>query len=168
MNQGYKNIGANIRLIRKSLHLSLKSFAELTGVSKTTIVNIENNIGGLKLDTLNKLISFSSFSIDELEKSNFSIPKNFKATLLKKYKDTPEIAHFFVTKPSIKNALDYALENSAFFNEPREIFEIVQFFSNMNWSYKGTSIQNELKKHPKITYQNHSFKKATFVYYKKQ
>ena len=167
MNKGYESIGRNIKTIRKTLGLSLKSFSELTGVSKSTIVNIENNHVGLKIDTVNKLLFFTGFTTDDVNKKGFTVPVNFRETLVDRFKDVPQILHFFTNKPTIKNAIDEKLKDSDFFQVGREINEIVSFFEDFGWIYKGTSIQNELKKHQNVKIKNHSSKKGTFIYLKK-
>ena len=161
------NTGKNIRSIRKKLNLSVKRFAELCGVSQATIVNIEQGHTGLKFLTIKKLIGFTDFSIHDIEKENFKIPKNLSELLYKKHKDNPAMRQYFLVKPKIIDAINGELLSSKFFLDWRETHEIVYFFENFGWKILGTSLQNELKKHPNVKMEPHPTKKGTFVYSKR-
>lgn len=162
-----KNIRQNIRAIRLSLGLSVKKFHELTNVSTTTIVNVEQGHKGIKLETINKLISFTDFTIEQIGSDQFTIPKNLRETLFEKFKDDDEMIQFFYFEPKISEAIDVKLINSEFFSSYKEINEIVNFFSESGWKVKGTSLQNELKKHPLVEMIPHPTKKQTNIYKRK-
>ncbi|MBL1411484.1 hypothetical protein [Sphingobacterium faecale] len=70
-------------------------------------------------------------------------------------------------RPKIQDAIDKKLINSDFFQSEREINEIVTYFDDMGWKILGTSLQNELKKHPEVQVTPHSTKRNTNVYRKK-
>lgn len=163
-----KNIRQNIRAIRLSLGLSVKRFQELTGISTTTIVNVEQGHKGLKLETINKLISFTDFSIEQITSDNFTVPHNLRETLFEKFKDDDEKNQFFYYKPKIIQAINDKLIGSIFFKSYKEINEIVSFFKESGWIVKGTSLQNELKNHPKVDVIPHPTKKMTNIYKAKE
>ena len=158
------NAGKNIREIRKSLNLSVKRFSELTGISKATIVNIEQGHTGLKVATVKKLIAFTNFSFDEVDNEIFTVPKNLKKQLFENHKNNLALRQFFLVKPKIIVAINDELVGNNLFKKYREIQEIVYFFESLGWTILGTSLQNELKKHPKVTWINHPTKGNTYQY----
>lgn len=162
-----KNIRQNIRAIRLSLGLSVKRFHELTNVSTTTIVNVEQGHKGMKLETINKLISFTDFSIEQIASDKFTVPKNLRETLFEKFKEDDEKIQFFYYEPKILDAVNKKLIKSDFFSTYKEINEIVSFFEKNGWKVKGTSLQNELKKHPLVDMKPHPTKKKTNIYKRK-
>lgn len=160
-------IGQNIRAIRKHLNLSVKKYAELTGVSATTIVNVEQGHKGLKIETIERLIGYSDFSIEQLSSKDFRVPSNLRESLFEKYKDDTEKRRFFLYNPRILDAIDDQLIDSEFFQSFKEIYQIVQYFNDLGWEVKGTSLQNELKIHPKVQMEEHPTKKNTNIYKQK-
>lgn len=160
-------IGQNIRAIRKHLNLSVKKYAELTGVSATTIVNVEQGHKGLKIETIEKLIGYSDFSIEQLNSKKFQVPSNLRESLFEKHKGDTEKRRFFLYNPKILDAIDDRLIDSEFFQSFKEIYQIVQYFNDLGWEVKGTSLQNELKIHSKVQMEEHPTKKNTNVYKRK-
>ncbi len=160
-------IGQNIRAIRLKLGLSAKRYSEISGVSPTTIVNVEQGHKGLKVETIEKLIGFTDFSIEQVNSSDFVVPSNLREILFKKFKNDVERRRFFLKKPTIRKAIDERLIGSHFFQTFQEINEIVSFFETFGWEMKGTSLQNELKKHPQVEIKPHPEKKKTNIYKKK-
>lgn len=160
-------IGQNIRTIRKHLNLSVKRYAELTGVSATTIVNVEQAHKGLKIETIQKLIAYSDFSIEQLSAKDFRVPSSLRESLFEKHKDDTEKRRFFLYNTKILDAIDSRLIDSKFFQSFKEIYEIVEYFDNLGWVVSGTSLQNELKKHPKVIMVEHPTKKRTNIYKRK-
>ncbi|MDQ1150862.1 transcriptional regulator with XRE-family HTH domain [Sphingobacterium zeae] len=159
--------GKNIRAIRKMLNLSVKLYSDLTGVSQTTIVNIEQGHTGLKVETMKKLIEFTEYSIDQVSSSNFKVPNNLKEELFSKFKDDPQMRDFFMNKPKILDAINKNLVDSKFFESFVETNEIVQYFKDKGLKINGTSLQNELKKHKQVEIVEHPLKKNTNLYRKK-
>lgn len=153
--------------MRKSLNLSIKRFSELTGVSAATIVNVEQGHTGLKIETMERLISFTNYTVEKVSSEKFKIPSDFQALLFQFYKDNLEKREYFMKKPKILDAIDKKLINSEFFKSFRETNEIVAYFDEMGWKILGTSLQNELKKHPKVRVEPHPTKGNTNVYRKK-
>ena len=160
-------IGQNIHKIRLALDLSVKKYAELTGISATTIVNVEQGHKGLKIETIEKLIEYSDFTIEQVSSKRFVVPTDFRESLFEKYKDNVEKRRFFLYSPKILNAINEKLINSDFFQSFKDTNQIVAFFESFGWKVRGTSLQNELKKHPKVLMLEHPSKKNTNVYRRK-
>lgn len=159
--------GKNLRAIRKSLNLSIKRFSELTGVSRATIVNVEQGHTGLKIETMERLINFTNFTVEKVSSSKFKVPTDLQSQLFNIHRNDLEKREYFMKRPKILDAIDKGLIDSNFFNSPREINEIVAYFADMGWKILGTSLQNELKKHPNVQVDPHPTKKNTNVYKKK-
>lgn len=156
--------GKNLRAIRKNLNLSIKQLSELTGVSQATIVNIEQGHTGLKIATMEKLISFTNFTVEKLSSSQFKVPSDLQSQLFQLHKNDIEKKVYFMKKPKILDAINKKLIGSAFFSSFREINEIVSYFEDMGWKILGTSLQNELKKHPNVQIAPHPSKMNTNIY----
>lgn len=161
------NIGQNIRVIRKALDLSVKKFAELTGVSKTTVVNVEQGHTGLKIETIEKLISFTDYNFEDLKDEKLNLPAQYRSVMFLKHKNDVEKREYFMIKPKILTAIDENLIDSTFFISFREMYEIVAHFEGQGLKLLGPSLQNELKTHPKVTFEKHPSKGNTFVYKRK-
>lgn len=157
-------IGRNIRKIRIKLNLSVKRYSELTGISRTTIVNIEQGHTGIKLNTINSLIDFTDYSIEDISSSNFNIDQNLVQNLFKKYRNDNFKRQFFMYTPKIHQAINEQLLPSDFFQTFREINEIVKYLTSLGFNVKGTSLQNELKKHKNIEMTKHTTKRGTNIY----
>jgi transcriptional regulator with XRE-family HTH domain len=156
--------GKNIRAIRKSLNLSLKRFSELTGVSPATIVNVEQGHTGLKIETMERLINFTNFTVEKVSSEKFKTPSNFQDQLFQTHKDNVETREYFMKRPKIQDAINKKLINSNFFKSFRETNEIVTYFDEMGWKILGTSLQNELKRHPDVEIESHPTKGNTNLY----
>ncbi|TYR36704.1 helix-turn-helix transcriptional regulator [Sphingobacterium phlebotomi] len=159
--------GKNLRAIRKSLNLSIKRFSELTGVSRATIVNVEQGHTGLKIKTMERLISFTNFTVERVSSPKFKIPTDIQTQLFLIHKNDLAKREYFMKRPKILDAVDKGLIDSDYFKSPREINEIVSYFADMGWKILGTSLQNELKKHPNVQVDPHPTKKNTNVYSRK-
>jgi transcriptional regulator with XRE-family HTH domain len=156
--------GKNIRAIRKSLNLSLKRFSELTGVSPATIVNVEQGHTGLKIETMERLINLTNFTVEKVSSEKFKTPSNFQDQLFQTHKDNVETREYFMKRPKIQDAINKKLINSNFFKSFRETNEIVTYFDEMGWKILGTSLQNELKRHPDVEIESHPTKGNTNLY----
>lgn len=157
-------IRQNIRRIRLALNLSVKKYSELTSISPTTIVNVEQGHKGLKIETIEKLIGYSNLTIEQVSSKRFAVPINFRESLFEKFKDNVEKRRFFLYSPKILDAINEKLIDSDFFQSFKEINQIVTFFESFGWEVRGTSLQNELKKHPKVLMVEHPTKKNTNLY----
>lgn len=161
-------LGTNIKNLRLNLGLSQLKFGEITGLSKPTIINIESGKKDYSLGMIDKIASFSGYSLSDLANNNFSPDFDIREKLLKKYqKDT----YFTIlnTRPEIVYAIKYKMLTTDFLENPKEINEIKNFFSKQyGWDFIGTSISNALKRMPDlIDIQPHSTKRNTNVYLKK-
>jgi hypothetical protein len=67
-------------------------------------------------------------------------------------------------RPKIQDAINKKLINSNFFKSFRETNEIVTYFDEMGWKILGTSLQNELKRHPDVEIESHPTKGNTNLY----
>lgn len=161
------SFGKNVRAIRKQLNLSIKRFSELAGVSPTTLVNVEQGHTGLKIKTMESLIGFTNFTVEQVSSTKFKIPSDFQSQLFQIHKRNVEKREYFMKRPKIEDAINYGLINSDFFKAPREINELVKYFDDMGWKILGTSLQNELKKHKSVEIAPHPTKKNTNLYKQK-
>lgn len=80
-------VGERIRLIRTNNNVSIRKLAELTGLSKSTLSEIENNVSkNPTIDTLDKIAKALSVSVVEfINSGNDSSPQsadNEKDTLI--------------------------------------------------------------------------------------
>ncbi|MGO1817697.1 MAG: helix-turn-helix domain-containing protein [Sphingobacterium sp.] len=157
----------NIRLIRKKLNLTVKRFAELTGLSTATIVNIEGNDRDIRLSTINKLTKFSGFTFDQLNDPSFVLPTDFRESSLLKYKNDDENRAFFENRPLAEDAVNDYLIDSNFFKTWRGTAEIVHFIANLGWDYNRSTIQNIVSHHPTVQVREHPEKKNTLQYRRK-
>lgn len=161
-------IGNNVRLIRKELGLSLLKFSILTELSKATVVNIENSKTGYNLNLLDKIITFTKFSLRDLTNENFSLKNDFRERMIKRYSKDDGFYAILNGKPEISYAIKRKILSTNFLNNPREVRDIRAYLLSSNWDYKGSSISNALKRMPdSITINIHPTKKGTFVYSKK-
>lgn len=168
-NTARKIIGRNVKALREALDLSQLKFAELTDLSRATIINIESGKTGYNLNLIDKILAFTSYKIEDLSKENFAIHKDIRDELADKYKDAPSIYVILNKKPTIKYAIKYKLLTSRLLDSPKEINEITRFFEKLGWDYLGTSIQNELKAMPNlIKIEPHPTKGGTHVYSRKK
>lgn len=161
-------IGNNVRLIRKELGLSLLNFSILTELSKATVVNIENSKTGYNLNLLDKIVSFTKFSLRDLTNENFSVRNDFREKMIKLYSKNDEFYAILNEKPEISYALRRKILDTNFLIAPKEVKDIRNHLLSFNWSYKGSSISNALKRMPDlIRIEHHPTKKGTFLYSKK-
>lgn len=168
MKMGIRQIiGRNVKSIRTSLGLSQGNFALVIGISRASLINIESGVNGYNLNLLDKILMFSDFKLEELSKPDFITPKNYREKLIEHYKNEPTIFLILNKKPSIVYSIEYKLLSSTFFNTPKEINQIKDYFDKLGWSFQGTSIQNALKRMPdKVKIEKHPTKKSTFLYSK--
>lgn len=162
-------IGRNVKLIRAALALSQGNFALVAGISRASLINIESGTNGYNLNLLDKILLFSEFRLENLSKSDFTVPNNYREKLISHYRNEPTIFLILNKKPSIVYSIEHKLLGSSFFDTPKEIHQIKDFFEKLGWSFQGTSIQNALKRMPdKINIEDHDTKKNTFLYSKKK
>ncbi|SEO12230.1 Helix-turn-helix [bacterium A37T11] len=168
-NTARNTVGKNVKKLREALDLSQLKFAELTGVSRTTIVNIEGGKSGFNLSLIEKILDFTVYNIEELSKENFKVRNDLREELASRYKENLSIYVILNKKPTIRYAIVYKLLNTNLLDKPKEINAITKFFKKLGWLYLGTSIQNELKKmEDEILVQAHPTKKGTNLYSKKK
>ncbi len=161
-------IGTNIKALRLSLGLSQIKFAIATKLSRASIVNIESGKTGYNLNLLDPILDFLNMGLEDLTKSNLTLPYGFRAELEKHHRNNPEVHPFLSEQPPLVYAVKQVLLKSDLLDMPREIHEISSFFTSLGWKYRGTSIQNTLKRLPaQIAIQPHPAKRNTFIYRKK-
>jgi transcriptional regulator with XRE-family HTH domain len=160
-------IGRNVKAVRSILGLSQLKFAELVGLSKPTIINIESAKKGYNLNLLEKIINFSDYSLSDLSNKEFMPDPYLRDILTEKYSKHPEYYGILTKKPEIVYAIKFNLLKSDFLKTPREINEIRNYFKELGWNYLGTSISNALKRMPeKVLISKHESKRNTNVYLK--
>lgn len=161
-------IGNNVKQIRKELALSLLNFSILCGLSKASIVNIEAGKNGYNLNLLDKITSFTGYSLKDLSDENFLPDSNLRDDLLLAYKNNDAIYTILSQQPNIVYAINHKILNSKFLDAPKEIREIKEHLNGIGWDYNGVSISVALKRMPDlIRIEPHPSKKNTFVYSKK-
>ncbi len=168
-NTARKIIGRNVKALREALDLSQLKFAEMTDLSRATIINVESGKTGYNLNLIDKILAFTDYKIEDLSKENFIVRKDIRDELADKYRDFVEIHVILNKKPTIKYAVKHKLLPSKFLSSPKEINEITRFFKKFGWNFLGTSIQNELKAMPNIIdIQPHPTKGGTNLYTQKK
>jgi transcriptional regulator with XRE-family HTH domain len=162
-------IGKNMRKIRESLGLSQKDFSILVNLSRASIIKIEAGSTSYRLNLLDGVIAFTRFSLSELGKSKFQIPDNFRDRLIGQYKNNIAIEVILNQQPQLVYCIKYYLLKSNFLDAPKEIHEIVKYFTaKYGWIFSGNTVQVSLKRMPDlIKIEPHPSKKGTNVYLKK-
>lgn len=162
-----KIIARNVKHLRFAIGLSQLKFANLVGLSKPTIINIEGAKRSYTLDLLDKISEFSGYSLSELSRDGFQPNENIREVLAERYRgNTAYIA--LDEKPEIVYAIRQKLLKSDFLADPKEIKEIKKYFEGLGWYFKGTSISNSLKRMSDlIESKKHETKKNTNVYRKR-
>lgn len=89
MSYDKKVFSNNVRALRKSLNLHQYEFADMLGVSTSTICKIEQGLGNPTLDTVVRLMHVSKQSLDFFLEDNtaltiYKLPTNFHDPLYKK------------------------------------------------------------------------------------
>lgn len=161
-------IGNNVKQIRKELALSLLNFSILCGLSKASIVNIEAGKNGYNLNLLDKITTFTGYSLKDLSDENFLPDSNLRDSLLLVYKNNHTIHTILTHQPNIVYAINHKILNSQFLDVPKEIREIKELLNEIVWDYNGVSISVALKRMPDlIKIEPHPSKKGTFIYSKR-
>jgi len=161
-------LGRNIKLLRKSIGISQHDLSTLLDISKRTLAGIEsgNSTGSFKI--LNQLSEFFNLGIGSIISENLQIPENFRNKLTYFHKSSSHFLSLLKKKPNLGYAIQFVLLNSEFFDKPREINEIKNFFEKEGWRFLGPSISNALKKQEKwIIIEQHAHKRNTNVYRRK-
>ena len=170
MDNSSKIISENVTELRDAIGLSQKDFALLTGISRATLVNIENGNKSIKVTSLDKIVSFTTIELEKLSKRGFKPPVNLREKLIQLYKNKPEIFVILSGTPSIPYIIKYKVLKTDFLNTPKERWEIVEFIKeNYKWKINGNSLTNAFKR---MTYlikiEPHPTKGGTNVYSKKK
>lgn len=141
----------------------------LTDLSKATIVNIETGKNGYNLNIIDKIISFTKFSLKELSDENFEPADNLRETLLELYLKNDLFYSILSKKPEIIYAINNKILIGDFLEDPKEIREIRSYLKTYGWDYNGASISIALKRKSNlIAIMPHPSKKGTFIYSKKK
>lgn len=129
------SVGSNIRNIRKSKGYSIMRIRELTGLSKSTISELENDKTSPTTETLNKLanalnVPISSF-FDEFpaKKLELNIPKSY----IDKFKVTSRDKKQYIEE--IKKVNEYFFKNDKFNEEVKK--EMLDLISEIFWEAKA-------------------------------
>ncbi|MBM0046172.1 helix-turn-helix transcriptional regulator [Anaerococcus sp. mt242] len=115
MNQNYKNIGNEIKRIRKSKNMSQRMLAELSGINIESVRRIENNYNNPRLDSFIEILD--ALDID------------FEIVLMKDKGSSWEEASKIIRK------IDYDLENTNFHRIEEKIKELISIRENLSELY---------------------------------
>lgn len=135
------SIGSNIRNIRKSKGYSIMKIKEITGLSKSTISELENDKTSPTTETLNKLAKALDVPVSSF--FNKTTTKNININILKKYTDN----YKFKSRDRKQYLAEIKKVNESFFmndefNEETKK-EILDLMSELFWEAK---IMNKIKK----------------------
>lgn len=86
----YKNLGQNLRHLRKAKGLTQEQFGSLFGVTKSAIVNYETGIRKIPIDLLYQIASFHNVTIDSLICKKQTIADLMKSEIGKMHLDQHE------------------------------------------------------------------------------
>lgn len=160
-----KIIGRNVKKLREALNLSQLDFSSLIRLSRATLINIEAGKKAYSIDLIDEVAAFAHISAEDLLKENMDIPADKRESLITAYKGNPLISPILDRTPTIPYAIKYKLLVSDFLLVPREINEIRHFFLDYGWDFKGTSLQNALKRmSDEIVIKKHPTKAGTHTY----
>lgn len=150
-----KILANNFKNLRRNLNLSEKKFAELLGISRSTIVNIEAG-KNIKSDIIAKITDlFYMYSWEQLTKTAIEIDTNLKEQLIGHFNDKITFAAILNTRPNLTYAIEFRLLETGYLDEFRTTKQIRdQIFKEFKWRYKSLSktLNNmgkilEIKKH---------------------
>lgn len=167
-NQSWKIIGRNVKALREAIGLSQHDFALVTDLSKRTIANIE--AGNIKrTEVIDVILVFFNLKMLTIGKEDYKVPENFRDSNIRYHKKINSTAiEILIKKPTIVYAIKFKLLNNRFFETPREIWEIRNFFQNYDWDYNSSGITNALQRMPELVeVQTHANKKNTNLYVRK-
>lgn len=157
----------NIKRLRNALNLSEHYFAALLGISRSTVVNIENG-GNIHSGILNKLREiFFMYTRDDIVEISLDIPNDLKERLSDHFKNKrPEYIAILEKKPQIAWVITKRLIPSGYFESYHETREIRDYIEdNYGWDYNGPAISQALNRMPdEIIAIPHEGKKNTFRY----
>lgn len=169
MDAAISILSKNIAELRDSLGLSQKDFALLSGISSSTLVNIESGKKSFEITSLDGIVNFTKIELNKLSKKGFNPPENLREKLMQSYKNDPEIYVILSGIPSIPYCIKYKVLKTDFLNKPKERGEIIRFiFDNYGWTILGNSLSVALKRmHKLIKIEPHPTKAKTNLYSKK-
>ena len=168
MSDGKVIIGKNVKLVRKTIGLSLQDFSIAAEISKTSLVNIEKAKTGYNLNLLEKITILTGYSLHQLSEETFRPSPNLRENLVLLHDNNLQVKSILKKIPEIVYAIENKLLPSNFLDKPKEIKEIRHFFKQYNWSFKSSAITNALTRMPsKIEVRKHETKKNTNIYFRK-
>jgi transcriptional regulator with XRE-family HTH domain len=158
-------VGKNVKGLRLALGLSQLQFADITDLSKPTIINIESAKKDYSMGLIDKISTFSCYSLSELSHKSFIPEQDIREKLLKKHQSNPNFT-ILNKQPEIVYAIKYKLLTTDFLFKSKEIREIKRYFlMKYGWDFIGSSISNSLKRMQHlIEIQPHPSKANTNVY----
>ncbi|WP_017260197.1 helix-turn-helix transcriptional regulator [Pedobacter arcticus] len=158
-------IAKNIKLVRESLGLSQKDFAILVGISRSSIIKIEDGKANYNIALINNVLNFTHFDLQQVSSSNFKVPDYYREKLIKVYHKDLTKRIILENQPPLVFCIKNYLLKTSFLDQPKEIKEIVVFFKISNWNFSGNSIQIALKRMPElIEIRKHESKDNTNIY----
>lgn len=170
MKLNYEIISSNVIKTRVALGLSQDTFAVLCGFSRPTLSDLENEKALPTLKTLNKIISFTTISLDKLNSKNYKPPVNLREKLQKLYSKDIEKSVLLNAEPSIPYIIKFKLLQTDFLNKFRERKEIIDFIRDKHeWNINPNTLSTTLRRMTDLLIiESHPTKKNTFIYKRKE
>lgn len=135
-------LGNKIRRIRKQKGLSILDLKNITGLSKSTISEIENDKSSPTAETLSKIatglgVTVDEFFRDDIEEENIKIPEEYSS----KYKVTSRDKAQY--KEFIKRETEAFFMNDEFDEEDKK--EILDVMNEIFWEAKALNKRKKKK-----------------------
>ncbi|GEM_PF-4415306 len=145
-----KIIGDNLTLIRQSLVLTHQELADVSGISKGSIIKLEQGDKGYSIDTLLLYIDKIGFTLPEISSAKTEIPEynQLKNKIVQYHtKNGSAIPEdlFPSLENKVKNLVLTRLIPSRYLNKSRTLSEILKYFKDeLGYTIKSTSLSNTL------------------------
>ena len=143
-------IGDNLKSIRETLLLSHQELAEISGISKGSIIKMEGGKKGYTIDTLIIFIDKIGFTLPEISSEKTKIPeydqlKN-KITQYYNNKSTAVPVELFPNlEHKVKKLVLTRLIPDGYLKKPKTLSEILTYFKDeFGFTLKSTSLSNTL------------------------
>lgn len=162
-------IGYNVKNLRESSGLSQHDFSIATEISKRSLANIESGTYDYKIKILDNILDFFNLEFDKINRNKMIIPKNFREHIITLHlKKKSNFIGLLTKEPNIVYSIRFKLLKDSYFNKPREVKELREFFKEFGWNYNSSSITNALiRMSDLIEIRKHDSKGNTNVYFKK-
>jgi transcriptional regulator with XRE-family HTH domain len=163
-----KIVGENLRNLRDAIGLTQTDLGDLLSISKRSMANLEAGVEFDTFELINKLLDFYGLTFNDVGYELFLIPTNFREYILSKHLNNGEYSVLLNKIPSIPYAIKYNLLKGDFLNDPKQTYQIKEYFENIGWKWTGPALATALKRleNNGITIKPHPVKKGTSEYQK--